>query len=544
MKTSYPIRNIAPGTAAASRALKGTGFSPYVNCNEMIRALAPEGRISRFLALATAAAALTLAGCNVGPHYHAPTPPAVTAPNYKESPVNFQDQPGWKVASPQDAMIRGNWWEIFHEPELNTLEDQLNIDNQNIKVSFENFMAARAVISEARAQYWPTIGVGPSWGRSRSSGNLGKSSIANTGSTSTTWSVPVSVSWTPDLFGKIRNQVRSAEYAAQVSEADLESEKLLEQASLAQAYFEIRGQDMLQTILDQTVKADQAALDTAQGAYDAGVGDYISVVEARTTLQTAQTSAINVGLLRAQYQHAIAMLTGKVATDFSIPVKPMIYAPPQIPTGVPSQLFERRPDIAAAERTLAEANATIGVGYGAFFPNVTLSAGGGFESSSLGHLFDWPSRFWSVGPSISETIFNGWLYRAELHQYEAIYNGDVATYRQTCLTAFQQVEDALVAARNYSQQILEQQEAVKSAQQYLDLEMERYHIGVDPYVDVTIAQNALLGAETALNTLEVEEMLSSVTLVENLGGGWDRTQLPTPEQVKANVPNSTYTMQK
>ena len=485
-----------------------------------------------------------LAGCNVGPHYHAPTPPQVTAPNYQESTVNFQDQPGWKVASPQDAMIRGNWWEIFHEPELNALEEQLNINNQNIKVSFENFMAARAVISEARSQYYPTIGVGPSWNRSRSSGNLRNSSTANTGSTSTLWSAPLSVSWTPDLFGKIRNQVRSAEYAAQVSAADLENEKLLEQATLAQTYFEIRGQDKLQTILDQTVKSDQAALDAAQGAYDVGTGDYISVVEAKTTLNSAKTSAINVGLLRAQYQHAIAMLTGKAATDFSIPERPMVYAPPPIPTGVPSQLFERRPDIAAAERTLAEANATIGIGYGAFFPSVTLSAGAGFESSTLGHLFDWPSRFWSVGPSISETIFNGWLYRAELHQYEAQYNADVATYRQACLAAFQQVEDALVATRNYSQQILQQQEAVKSAQQYYDLEMERYKIGVDPFVDVTIAQNSLLSAQTSLNTLEVQNMLSTVTLVESLGGGWDRSQLPTPEQVKATVPNSTYTMQR
>jgi NodT family efflux transporter outer membrane factor (OMF) lipoprotein len=487
---------------------------------------------------------LFLSGCRVGPKYHAPAPPQVTAPNYKESTVNFQDQPGWKVASPQDAMIRGNWWEIFHEPELNALEDQLNIDNQNIKVSFENFMAARAVIAEARSQYWPTIGVGPSFSRSKSSGNLRASSIANTGSTSTLWSAPMSVSWTPDFFGRIRNQVRSAQYAAQVSAADLENEKLIEQATLAQTYFEIRGQDMLQTILDQTVKADQAALDAAQGAYDAGTGDYISVVEARTSLQSAETSAINVGLLRAQYQHAIAMLTGKVATDFSIPVRPMIYNPPPIPTGVPSQLFERRPDIAAAERTIAEANATIGIGYGAFFPNVTLSAGAGFESSTLGHLFDWPSRFWSVGPSISETVFNGWLYRAQLHQYEAIYNGDVANYRQTCLAAFQQVEDALSATRNYSQQILQQQEAVKSSQQYLDMEMQRYQTGVDPFVDVTIAQNTLLGSQITLNALEVSEMMSTVTLVESLGGGWDRSQLPTPKQVTAKVPNSAYTMQR
>ena len=285
--------------------------------------------------------------------------------------------------------------------------------------------------------------MGPSWSRSKSSGNLRNSSTANTGQTSTLWTAPLAVSWTPDLWGRIRNQVRAQEYAAQVSAADLELEKLTEQASLAQFFFEIRGQDMLQQILNQTVEADQKALDAAQGAYDVGTGDYISVVEARATLKAAQSSAINVGLSRAQYEHAIAMLVGKVATDFSIPVKPMLYTPPAIPTGVPSQLAERRPDVAAAERTLAQANATIGIGYGAFFPQVTLSAGGGFESSTLKHLFDIASRFWSIGPSASQVIFNGGLYRAALHQYEAIYNADLANYRQTVLTAFQQVEDAL-----------------------------------------------------------------------------------------------------
>ena len=285
------------------------------------------------------------------------------------------------------------------------------------------------------------------------------------------------------MWGKIRNEVREAQYAAQVSAADLENEKLTEQASLAEYYFEIRGQDKLQVILNQTVDADQKALDANQGAYDAGTGDYISVVEARATLKTAQSSAINVGLLRAQYQHAIAVLLGKVATDFSIPVKPMTYTPPSIPTGVPSQLVERRPDVAATERTLAEANATIGIGYGAFFPQVTISAGGGFESSTLKHLFDWPSRFWSIGPSASQVIFDGGLYRAELHQYEATYNADLATYRQTSLTAFQQVEDALAGTRIYSQQILRQQDAVKAAQEFLDLETQRYNTGVDPYVE-------------------------------------------------------------
>ncbi len=297
---------------------------------------------------------------------------------------------------------------------------------------------------------------------------------------------------------------------------------------------------MLQKILDATVAADQKSLDYTQAQYDTGVGDYISVVEAKTTLEAAQASAINVGLLRAQYEHAIAMLIGKVATDFSIPVKPMVYTPPPIPTGVPSQLVERRPDIAAAERTLAEANAVIGIGYGAFFPQVTISADGGFQSSALTNLFNWPSRIWSIGPAVSQTIFDGGLYRAELHQYDAEYNADLANYRQVTLTAFQQVEDYLAATRIYSQQILRQQQAVKDAQDYLNIELSRYNTGVDPYVDVVIAQTTLLSNEETLNSLQVEEMTSEVELVQALGGGWDRTQLPTPSQVGAKTTNADY----
>jgi NodT family efflux transporter outer membrane factor (OMF) lipoprotein len=483
-------------------------------------------------------------GCRVGPRYHAPTPTQVTAPNYKESTVNFQNEPGWKVASPQDAMLRGNWWEVFHEPELNALEDQLNINNQNIKIYFNQYMAARALVAEARSQYWPTISLGPSFSRQKTSGNLRSSSIANTGTTSGIWAVPLDVSWAPDLWGKIRNEVRVEEYAAQMSAADLQLEKLTEQASLAEYYFEIRGQDMLQQILDRTVAADQKALDATQGAYDAGVGDYISVVESRSTLASAQSAQINVGLLRAQYEHAIAMLLGKVATDFSIPARPMIYSPPAIPTGVPSQLVERRPDVAAAERTLAGANATIGIGYGAFFPQLSLSASGGTEASNIARIADWPSRFWSIGVSASQIIFDGGLYRAELHQYEAQYNADLASYRQTTLTAFQQVEDALAATRIYSRQILQQQVAEKSAQQFVDLETQRYQSGVDPYVDVVTAQTTLLGDQQTLNALEVNQMISSVQLVQALGGGWDVSQLPTPPQTGAKVPNNAYTMQK
>jgi len=504
----------------------------------------PEGKLA---GVATLALMVLMAGCHVGPAYHAPAPPAVTAPNYKESTVNFQDQDGWKVATPQDAVIRGNWWEIFNEPELNALEEQLNANNQNIQVSYQNYMAARAVIAEARAQYWPTVTFNPSWSRSRNSSNTGGSSGSNgsnKGSATSLWSLPIDVSWTPDFWGKIKNEVREAQYSAQSSAADLATEKLSMQASLAQYFFEIRGQDNLQQILAATVRADKESLDAQQGAYDTGTGDSIAVVEAKSALESAQVSLVNVGLLRAQYEHAIAVLVGKIATDFSIPVKPMIYTAPAIPVGVPSQLAERRPDIAAAERTLAAANATIGIGYGAFFPDVTLSASGGLESSLFKHLFDWPSRVWSIGPSVSETVFNGWQYRAQLHQYEAQYNADVATYRQTVLTAFQQVEDALSGTRIYSQQILHQQEAVKSAQQSYDLEKERYNTGIDPYVDVVTTQTTLLGDQVTLNSLQVQEMLSAVQLVQALGGGWDRTQLPSPTEVGAKVPASSYKMQQ
>jgi NodT family efflux transporter outer membrane factor (OMF) lipoprotein len=482
--------------------------------------------------------------CLLGPKYHPPKPATPVAPNYKESTVNFEDTQGWKVASPQETMLRGKWWEVFNDQELNALEEQVDINNQNIKEYFENLMTARAEIHEARSLYWPTITANPSGNRSRSSSTLSNSSQANTGRTSTLLSFPIDVSWVPDLWGKIRNQVREAQYAAQVSAADLAGEQLTEQASLAEYYFEIRGQDALQKILDETVQADQKALEVTKASYETGVTDYISVVEAQATLESAQSQAINVKVARAQYEHAIAVLIGKLATDFSIPIRPELAAPPPIPIGVPSELLQRRPDVAAAERTLAEANAIIGIGYGAFFPALTLSASAGVESSTFTKWFTWPSRFWSIGPSISQTIFNAGLYRAELDQYTATYNADLAAYRQATLTAFQQVEDYLAAVRLYSQQIGRQQEAVKDAQQFLNLEMARYQTGVDPYVDVLTAQTTLLADQQTLATIQVEEMTSAVSLIEALGGGWDQSQLPTPSQLTQKVPKSETKLQQ
>jgi len=491
--------------------------------NEMIR-------------LSAAVLLLFLSGCVAGPKYHPPAPQAPAAV-YKESPSESQEVGLWMPAQPADAKLRGKWWEIFNDPELNALEEQLDINNQNIKQYFENFMEARAIVREARSQYFPTLSVAPSVTHSRASANLSTANT-NTGGTgtspqlqSTLYSLPLEASWEPDLWGKVRNTVRQAQYAAQVSAAELESERLTEQASLAEYFFEIRGQDELQKIFDDTVAADQKSYDLTRALYEAGIDDQISVVEAESALQSAQAGATNVGIARAQYEHAIAVLVGKTATNFSIPVKPMTVAPPPIPVGVPSELLERRPDVAAAERTMAEANAVIGIAYAAYYPNLTLTGEAGFESSAFHNWLSWPSRFWSVGASISETIFDAGLRRATVQQYVATYNADLASYRQTVLTAFQQVEDGLAEVRILSKEIQQEQQSLDSARTYLKLEQARYDTGVDPYLDVLIAQTTVLADQQTLNALQVQQMAYAVALVEALGGGWDRSQLPSPKQV-------------
>jgi NodT family efflux transporter outer membrane factor (OMF) lipoprotein len=516
----------------------------------VMKIFTPSGR--RMIRIRPAALCLFLAilpGCVVGPKYHPPAPPAPAAV-YKESPTQFKEDQGWTVAQPSDAKLRGKWWEIFNDPELNALEEQLDINNQNIKEFFENFMEARAIVREARSQYFPTLGTTPSFNRSRTSGNLSTTPVntTKTGASpqlqSTVYSLPFEASWEPDLWGKVRNTVREQEYAAQVSAADLENERLTEQASLAEFFFEIRGQDQLQKIFNDTVEADQKALELTRALYETGIDDQISVVEAETTLQTAQAGATNVGIARAQFEHAIAVLVGKAATNFSIPVKPMTVAPPPIPVGVPSELLERRPDVAAAERTMAQANAAIGVAHAAYYPNLTLSADGGFESASFTNWLAWPSRFWSVGTSLSETIFDAGLRRATVQQFVATYNADLAGYRQTVLTAFQQVEDGLAEVRILSKEIQQQQQAVNSAQTFLKLEQGRYETGIDPYINVLVAQTTLLSNQQTLNNLQVQQMTSAVALVEALGGGWDRSQLPSTQQVKEKPPQADTTIQQ
>ena len=481
-------------------------------------------------------AALLLTGCMVGPKYQKPPAIAQAPPaTYKESPT-AADAGTWKVAQPQDAVLHGNWWEIYSDPELNALEDKLNIDNQNIKVYFANFMEARTLIAQARAQLYPTVTTGPSYSRSQTSGHVGSAApSAAIGKQANLFDLPVDASWAPDLWGKVRNQIREAQYNAQMSAADLENVKLSEQSSLAIYFFEIRGQDALQAIYSQTVADDQKSLDYTRAQYETGVGTEISVVEAENTLENAQAALTNLGVARAQYEHAIAMLIGTDPSSFSIPVKPLNATAPPVPIGVPSQLLERRPDIATSERAMAAANAQIGIATAAFYPTLTLSADGGFESSVFGHLLDWSSRFWSVGPSVSETIFDAGLRRAAVNQYIQVYNADVATYRQTVLTAFQQVEDYLAAVRILSNQMQQQQAATDSAQRFVDLETARYQTGIDPYIDLVTAQETLLSDRQTLANLHTQEMTASVSLIEALGGGWDSTQLPTPAQVSLKL---------
>jgi len=519
-------------------------------------------------ALPLAALSLSLlAGCRVGPRYTRPAAlPAPPPEQYKEAAAPAPNDSGyWRPAQPQDAMLRGKWWLIYNDAELNELEDKLNIDNQNIKVFFQNYMEARTLVAQARSQLYPTLGVAPGFQRSRASANLTRNTVAGSSSTSsstgtgttsnsgtiasagkqsTLWSIPLEASWEPDLFGKVRNQIRANQYSAQVSAADLENERLSEQSSLAVFLFELRGQDALIDVLRKTVEADRRSVELTRGLYDTGIGDQAAIVQAENTLQDAEASATNLRVLRSQFEHAIAVLIGVNPSSFSIAAKPLDSSPPAIPIGMPSQLLERRPDVAAAERQMASANALIGVATAAYFPTLPLTAGAGTESSAISQLFDWPSRFWSVGASASETVFDAGLRRATVNQFIATYNADVATYRQTVLTAFQQVEDNLASLRILSQQYKQQQVAAGSAQKSVDLETARYEAGVDPYLNVVQTQLTLLTEQNTLVALRTEQMTASVQLIQALGGGWNVADLPTPSQVSAPFSKADRAIQR
>ena len=472
---------------------------------------------------AALALSLSLGACAVGPNYQRP---AVAVPDaYKETPA------GWKVAEPADGADRGAWWHAYGDARLDALVDQLGEANQTVAQYAAAYRQARALVGEARAAYFPTLGLSATASRAgqqltrSSSGSTSTGSASSVSRVGNTFSTSLDASWEPDLWGKVSRTVSAQEAGQQAAAADLANARLSAQATLAQTYFQLRALDAQQKLLDDTVQAYTQALKLTQNRYAQGVAARSDVLQAQTQLQSAQSAAVDNGVARAQDEHAIAVLVGQPASTFSIPPIPLDAEPPVVPVTLPSALLERRPDIAAAERKAAAANEQIGVAISAYFPSLTLSAQGGFESSVLSQLFTLPSRFWTVGPTLAATLFDGGLRHAQTQAARAAYDQQVAVYRQTVLAAFQDVEDNLASQRILAQEIVLQREAVDSARQALAIVTNEYRAGTVDYVTVLTAQTTAFSAEQKLASLAGQRMVSSVGLVKALGGGWDATQM-------------------
>jgi len=482
----------------------------------------------RPLLLLSCGLALAVAGCRIGPQYSRPAAPL--APAFKETPPdNFKSQQGWKTAQPADAQLKGDWWTLFTDPQLAQLEAQVDPANQTLKQAEANFRAARAAVRFNRAAEAPTISTSPSVGAVRDSANQPyfNQSMANGGTGS--FELPIDLNYEVDLWGRVRRTVTQAREQAQASAADLETSRLSLHAELAIDYFNLRSCDAQSRLLADTVKAYQAALQLTQDRYDGGASPLSDVSQARTQLQTAQVQETDVNIQRAAYEHAIATLIGKPPAGFALPPDPItVNAPalPAIPGMLPSQLLERRPDIASSERSMAAANEQIGIARAAYYPTLSLSAVFGFLSSSAADWFTWPSRFFAVGPTATQTLFDNGRRRATSDIALAQYDGAVANYRQTVLTAFQQVEDNLNALHNLRIEAGQQHDATASAQQSLDLFNTRYEGGVDNYLQVITWQTSLL--QNQRNDIEITRRRyeASVLLIKALGGGWDASQLP------------------
>ena len=468
--------------------------------------------------------------CDKAPKYVKPT--VATPPAYKElSPDTFKETKDWKFARPNDAVIRGKWWEMFNDSQLNNLEEQANVANQNIAFADANFRVARALVRESRSQYFPTVTTSPSIIASRQSGAATHSNVSP-GRQAVNYTLPFDATWEPDFWGRIRNTVIASASEAQASAADLQNVRLSIEAELAFDYYQLRSLDAEQRLLDTTIAAYQQQLDLTHVRFETGIASDEDVAQAETQLKTTQAQATDLGIQRAQLEHAIAVLTGQAASTFSLSNTAVEEVPPAIPVGLPSQLLERRPDIAAAERRVAEANAEIGVTRAAFYPSLTLGATAGFESTSIASWFTWPARFFSLGPTLSQTLFDKGRRAAATEAARAQYDGTVASYRQTVLTAFQEVEDNLAALRILSRELDEQNAAVNASQRALLLSNERYKAGIDSYLNVITAQTTLLNNQRTAVSLQTQQMTASVQLIKALGGGWNESELPTQKQLK------------
>jgi NodT family efflux transporter outer membrane factor (OMF) lipoprotein len=468
-------------------------------------------------------------GCDKAPKYVKPS--VATPAVYKEiSPDAFKETKDWKFARPNDSEIRGKWWEMYNDPQLNTLEAQLNTANQNIALADANFRAARALVKESRSQYFPTVTTSPSIIASRQSSATRSNFSA--GRVNVNYTLPFDATWEPDFWGRIRNTVIASASEAQASAADLQNVRLTVEAELAFDYYQVRALDAEERLLQTTIAAYQQQLELTRVRFQTGIVSDEDVAQAETQLKTTQAQATDLGVARAQFEHAIAVLTGQPASTFSLPDSPLNAQPPAVPVGLPSQLLERRPDIAAAERRVAEANAEIGVTKAAFYPSLTLSAAGGFESTSIASWFTWPARFFSLGPTLSQTLFDKGRRRAATEVSLAQYDATVASYRQAVLTSFQEVEDNLAALRILSRELEEQNDAVASAQRALSVATERYKSGIDSYLNVITAQATLLTNQRTAVNLQMQQMTASVELIKALGGGWNASELPTQKQLK------------
>jgi NodT family efflux transporter outer membrane factor (OMF) lipoprotein len=480
------------------------------------------------------AVALAVAGCNLAPHYQRPE--AGTSDQLKEAvPGDANGAAGWKIAEPRDAALRGNWWELYQDPQLNALEEQVSISNQTVAAAEANYRAAHALVAEARAGLFPIVSVAPSVSRGRASAAV---TPGNNSQTTTLYTAPLDASYEVDLWDRVHNTIAQNAAAAQASAADVATALLSTHSQLAQDYFQLRAVDEQRRILDSTLADYQASLHLVEALYRNGLASDEDMAEAETQLESAQAQATDLGVTRGQLEHAIAVLLGISPAQFSLGVLPFNPVVPVVPVRLPADLLERRPDIAAAEREVAAANAGVGIARAAYFPSLSLSAAAGYQAYGLSKLFDWPNRFWSIGPSMVETLFEGGARRAATEQARAVYDQSVASYRQTVLSAFQSVEDNLTSLRILTTEEGQQHQAVVAAQREVGLANARYKLGLDSYLNVITAENTfLVNRETELQ-IQLRRITASINLINNLGGGWDTSQWSQTEQMALKPPTA------
>jgi NodT family efflux transporter outer membrane factor (OMF) lipoprotein len=469
-------------------------------------------------------APLLCTACAIGPKYQRPV--AQVPATLKEMAGNDQ----WKMATPSDGLLKGKWWEIFGDPELNTLEELVNLQNRNVKQAEAQFREARALVAGNHANYYPTIGINPAITQTDAGLNGGRASGVNV-----VYSIPGEVSWEPDLWGRVRLSVQNASANAQVSAADLENLRLSEQALLATDYFSLAAEDMQQAVLLNTIDAYTKNLKLTMDRYGGGVASKSDITLAQTQLANAQVQSTDLHIARAEFEHAIAVLTGQLPASLTIGSSKIGGPPPSIPMAVPSELLERRPDIAANERQVAAANANVGIAKTAYYPTLTLSASPGLLSTSLANLFSYASRTWSTGPSLSYTVLDFGRRKAQLQGSRAAYDATVDAYQQTVLSAFQEVEDDLATLRYLAEEAGQQQEALVASQQALSLELDRYKAGTDSYLNVVTTQTIELGDEQNAITISQRRMSAAVDLIKALGGGWDTSTLPSGSALQSKT---------